>query len=113
MHNEQIPGKIMNLPPAGAGPAAVMSDEQADMLQSINPELHGKMALLSNDQRAEVLGLVDSLMAGEKPKPKKPKKSYHDSPIALLRAEAKTLGINVFQKGREQLRTEIAEKKAA
>jgi hypothetical protein len=110
MHNEQIPGKVMSLPPAGAGPATVMSDEQAEMLQSINPELHGKMALLSNDQRAEVLGLVDNLIGGVKSKPKKPKGSYNESPIALLRTEAKSLGINVFQKGREQLRTEIAER---
>lgn len=114
MDNAQIPqNKTTHLPSPGAGQTVVMSGEQGEMLKSINPELHGKMALLNNDQRAEVLGLVDSLMAGEKPKPKKPKKSYNDSPIALLRAEAKTLGINVFQKGREQLRTEIAEKKAA
>ncbi len=116
MHNEQIPGKVMNLPPAGAGPAAVMSDEQAEMLKEINPELHDKMALLSNDQRAEVLRLVDNLIGGVKPKPKKlkkPKGSYNESPIALLRAEAKSLGINVFQKGREQLRTEIAERSGA
>jgi hypothetical protein len=113
MHNEQIPGKVMNLPPAGAGPATVMSDEQAEMLQSINPELHGKMALLSNDQRAEVLGLVDNLIGGIKSKPKKPKGSYNESPIAILRAEAKALGISLFQKGREQLRTEIAERSGA
>ncbi len=115
MHNEQIPGKIMNLPPAGAGPAAVMSAEQAEMLKETNPELHGKMALLSNDQRAEVLGLVDNLMAGKTQvkRTKKPEGSYHDSPIAILRAEAKALGISLFHKGREQLRTEIAERKAA
>ena len=115
MHNEQIPGKIMNLPPAGAGPAAVMSDEQADALKALNPELHGKMALLSNDQRAEVLGLVDNLMAGKTQvkRTKKPQGSYHDSPIAILRAEAKALGISLFQKGREQLRTEIAERSGA
>ncbi len=33
--------------------------------------------------------------------------------LMRLRAEAKALGINVFQKGREQLRAEIAERKAA
>jgi hypothetical protein len=117
MHNEQIPGKVMNLPPAGAGPTAVMSDEQGEMLQGINPDLHNKMALLSNEQRAEVLGQVDNLMAGtaqQKVKhAKKPEGSYHDSEIAILRAEAKALGISLFQKGREQLRTEIAERKAA
>jgi hypothetical protein len=119
MHNEQIPGKVMTLPPAGAGPATVMSDEQADMLKEINPELHGKMALLNNEERANVLALVDSYMQGtqaaesDKPRRKKPKGSYNDSPIAILRAEAKALGISLFQKGQEQLRTEIAERSEA
>ncbi|MEE8607209.1 MAG: hypothetical protein V3S55_06385 [Nitrospiraceae bacterium] len=74
MDNAQIPGKDYHLPPPGASPAAVMSDEQAGVLKEINPELHGKMALLDNDQRAEVLGMVDNLIAAppieEKPKPK-------------------------------------------
>ncbi len=125
MDNAQIQGKIIQLPPAGAAPAAVMSDEQADMLKSVSPELHGKMALLSNEQRAEVLGLVDSLMqdtqsvkpieelAEKKPRRRKPKGSYNESAIAQLRVEAKTLGINSYGKGREQLRTEIAERRVA
>lgn len=58
MDNAQIPGKIMKLPPAGAGPASVMSDEDAAVLAEINPELLGQMAILDNEQRAEVLALV-------------------------------------------------------
>jgi len=123
MDNAQIPQtRTTQLPPPGAGPVTVMSDEQAEMLKNVNPELHGKMALLSNDQRAEVLGLVDSLRQGmqsvkpikelaeKKPRRKKPKGSYNESVIALLRAEAKDLGINSYGKGREQLRTEISKR---
>ena len=125
MENAQIPQtRTTQLPPPGAGPVTVMSNEQAEMLESMNPELHDKMALLSNEQRAEVLGLVDSYMQGtqpvkptkelaeKKPRRKKPKGSYNDSMIAQLRAEAKVLGISSFQKGREQLRAEIAERRA-
>lgn len=116
MDNAQIAQtRTTNLPPPGAGPVTVMSDEQADMLKSINPELHGKMALLSNDQRAEVLGLVDSLMTGTEKKPRKKRDvgSYNDSEIARLRAEAKDLDINTYGKGREDLRKLIADRKAA
>ncbi len=117
MDNAQIAQtKTIRLPPAGAGLPAVMSDEQAELLKSANPELHGKMALMSNDQRAEVLGLVDSMLAGQVPdrvKRTKPKGSYNESEIAALRAEAKNLGINTYQKGKEQLRIEIAERTIA
>ncbi len=88
------------------------------MLKSVNPELHGKMALLSNDQRADVLGLVDSYIQGtksvaeKKPRRKKPKGSYNESVFAQLRAEAKVLGINTYGKGREDLRKLIAERRA-
>ncbi len=115
LDNAQIPQtRTTQLPPVGAGPVTIMSDEQADMLKSINPELHGKMALLSNDQRAEVLGLVDNMMQGAEKKPRKKRDagSYNDSEIARLRNEAKDLGINTFQKGREDLRKLIAERKA-
>lgn len=59
MHNMQISGKDYYLPPTGSGPVAVMSDEQADVLKQVNPELFSKMAMLSNDQRAEILNMVN------------------------------------------------------
>lgn len=136
LDNAQIPQtKVTQLPPPGAGPVTVMSDEQADVLKNINPALYDQMALLSNDERANVLALVKSYIQGtetvapekttgsdvnesfkevveKKPRKKKPQGSYSDSEIARLRAEAKDLNINSYGKGREELRTLIAERKA-
>lgn len=70
MHNEKITGKEIHLPPPDAGPVTVMSDAQSETLKGVNPELHAKMAVLSNDQRAEVLALVDGLLDSEPRTPK-------------------------------------------
>lgn len=58
MAGAQIPGRDFYLPPAGAGPAVVMSDKDAAILNEIDPGLHSRMAILSNEHRAEVLALV-------------------------------------------------------
>ena len=91
MHNEQIPGQQYYLPPAGTEPAVVMSEAEGDILKSINPELHARIGLLTNDQRAEVLAVLrnvtssppgkvepppvpqadDERKAGSRPTPKK------------------------------------------
>ena len=58
MHNEQIPGQQYYLPPAGTEPAVVMSEAEGEILKAINPELHARIGLLTNDQRAEVLAVL-------------------------------------------------------
>lgn len=58
MHNEQIPGAIIHLPPPNVDPVAVMSEVEGEIIKSINPELHARMALLTNEQRAEVLAVL-------------------------------------------------------
>lgn len=90
MHNEQIEGKTIHGPVPGAGPAAVMSDEQAAVLKEINPDLHANMALMSNDQRRDTLEIVDKIitsrareaeLTGEKPVEAMPKHSpSHKTP---------------------------------
>ncbi len=65
MDNAQIPVKaIMKMPPPGAGPAAVMSGEQAEALESISPEIYAKMAMLTNSQRGDILEIIDRELAG-------------------------------------------------
>ena len=129
MDRAQIPKtKSTNLPPAGAAPVAVLTEAREEMLRVIEPDLIGRIALLDNEQRAEVFKVVDRLIAigaapEEPPAPavlpvkrpaKKKKKnrgSYNESELAQLRAEAKSLGINVWQKSKVDLRAEIADRK--
>lgn len=78
MDGAQIPGKEYYMPP-DVSPVAVMSEEQSKLLEEVDPKLHARMALLSNDQRADVLDLIDGLVADEKPenakaKPGRPRK---------------------------------------
>lgn len=73
MHNQQIPSKVMHLPPEGAALPVVMTAEQSAVLKDAEPELHGMMAVLTNEQRAEVLKYVNALVEGAaKAPPKKP-----------------------------------------
>lgn len=66
MDNAQIPQtKTIYQAPPGAGPAVVMSDEQAALLKSIDPEVHVKMALLDNATRAAVLEFIDGQIASQ------------------------------------------------
>lgn len=62
--NAQIPRPTMKLPPAGAGPVAVMSDEQATLLKQVSPETFVQMGVFSNEQRAAILAMIDDLAAG-------------------------------------------------
>lgn len=63
LDDAMIPGKLQFGPKPGAGPTAVMGQAESALLETINPELHGMMALLSNENRATVLALVRNLMA--------------------------------------------------
>jgi hypothetical protein len=121
MDNAQIPGRQYHLPPPGAGPAAVMSEDDAALLQAINPEVAARMATYTNEQREKILAVVRGFSDLSRPeseaeKPKKPEKprttkrkdTYAGSELAQLRAAAKALGINSYQKGKAQLREEIA-----
>jgi len=116
MHNEQIAGKVQFGPAPGAGPAAVMSDAESEVLKIADPELHAQMALLDNESRRQVIEAVRQAMAMQ------PSTTTEEPPlptaapvkmteIQMLRQEAKVLGINSFGKGKDQLRREIAEKK--
>lgn len=63
MHGEQIPGAIQHGPAPGAGPATVFSDSDKALLQSVDPELAGSLALLNNDQRAKVKEIIATMTA--------------------------------------------------
>lgn len=54
MHDTQIQGKMMFMPPPGVGQATVFSDEQIAMLRALNPQLADQICLLNNVQRMEV-----------------------------------------------------------
>lgn len=116
MHGEQIEGKIIHLSPPGAGPVAMMSDDQANLLKSINPDLYAKMATLSNEERANVLEVVDHVAGLEKEEElsKEPKpKHWEETDIQKLRRECKHLGIKTGAKSKVWMRDEIAKVKEA
>ncbi len=102
MDNALIPPKTIQLPDPGSDPAVVMSADDSETLKELDPELHSQMALLDSENRQKVIDFIRNIDA-----PKKPNE------IAVLRAEAKSLGINSFGKGKDALREEIAARKAA
>ena len=57
MDNALIPGKDYFIP-NHVTQVSVMSEKESSALKDVDPELHSKMALLSNEQRAEVLDKV-------------------------------------------------------
>ncbi len=93
MDNAQIAGKDYRLPPPGAGPVAIMSDKDAEVLGQTNPELLAAMGTLSNDQRAEVLEMVRTITRLEETpvavKPKKKGRVWTPEEKAAASAKAK------------------------
>lgn len=63
MHNEQIQGKVMFQSPPGAGPVVVLTPDVEAFLKDYDPDLLGKIGLLSNEVRATVLEKVRNIMA--------------------------------------------------
>lgn len=61
MDNEQIQGRIQHGPRPGAGPATVFTPDETDTLKAIDPEIHGRLALMDNNQRALVKQFMQSL----------------------------------------------------
>lgn len=96
MHNEQIPAKVMHLPPPGAGPATVFSDDE---LASLPAELRALVFGMSNEERAGVKRLLDQgLISAE---PKKPgRKPMTEERKAALRANL-AKGRETAQRNRE------------
>lgn len=116
MHNEQIPGKVQFGPVPGAGPVAVMTDAESEVLKAADPDLHAKMALLDNDSRRRVIEAVQKAMGKTvepepEPAPEPVATTLPKTEIAGLRAEAKALGINSFGMGKDALRRAISERK--
>lgn len=60
-----VPHKDIHLPKAVPVPGAVMSDAERDALRAIDPELLDRMAMMTGEQRAQVLALVRKLSEGE------------------------------------------------
>lgn len=98
MDNAVIPiTKTVHLPPANAGPVAVMTDADSDKLKALDPELHAQMATLSNDMRAKVLALV----RGEvEVKPRRRKRTM--SPEAREKARQKMREIHARRRAEKE-----------
>ncbi len=90
MHGEQIPGAIQHGPTPGAAPATVFSDADKALLQSVDPEIASQLALLDNDQRAEVKKIIITMAAGEIKADKRGKAGWTDErrEAASLKAKA-------------------------
>ena len=66
MHNEQIEGAKIFLPPPGSGPASVFTDEEMAL---IDPEIRQSLGLLSNEARARIKSHLQTVMALGNPAP--------------------------------------------
>lgn len=72
MDNAQIPGKSWHLPPPGAEPAVIFSEDDLALLQTLDPELRESVALMPNGARRK---LLDALRSREvQPLPQKQRK---------------------------------------
>lgn len=129
MHNEQIQGRQFHGLEHASGNTVVMTPEHSVVLKELNPALHEQMALLTDEQRAETLKLVDEIMdlrrreAAQEPRHKnkhearkagqKTKKdNYKNSEVGQLRARCKELGINCFGMSKDKMRQAIEDKVA-
>lgn len=73
LDNSIVEAKNIHLPPAGAGPTVVITDEEKALLAGVDEELAGSLASLNNDQRGLVKGFTQELKAGlEEPEPEAP-----------------------------------------
>lgn len=63
MDSAQISGTSVFLPPPGAAMPVTFSQEMLDLLGSLDKELLGKLALLSNEQRSEVKKVLDKAVS--------------------------------------------------
>jgi hypothetical protein len=98
MDNAQIPvQRTVHLPPVGAGPTAVMSDEDGELLGRLDPELRESMAVLDNDARARVLEYVRSIKDGVPP-------AADAAPKKRGRKKGSTLSPEARQRSAERLR---------
>lgn len=122
MHNEQIQGADTYLPPPGAAPTVVMTEEDLSNLRQVDPELADMVALLPNDARARVrelvrglaetggLGLSSAEEPALPPETKKPAVKKTKGPaMAELQRRCKELGLNGFGKNKADLMAMIAE----
>ncbi|KKM70370.1 hypothetical protein LCGC14_1441420 [marine sediment metagenome] len=70
----QIEGKIIELPPVGAGQAVVFNDADIERLTKIDPEIAASLGTLPNDTRRRILDLLHgdtTTDTTEEPKPSK------------------------------------------
>lgn len=91
MDNALIEGTKYMLPPEGADPVVVMSDEERDVLRELDPEVADMMAMATNKQRGAIRDFVRGVMtekAEEKAKPKRVLSQEHKDKMAAGRAKA-------------------------
>ncbi len=110
MDNEQIPGKQINFSPSGIVDTVILTADEIAVIDRLYPDLKGKLFMMDAGQRAQAKEIVkvelEKVGGGSGGVVKEP------SEIQQLRAQAKELGINAYQKGKEDLKTLIAEKEA-
>ncbi len=63
MDNAQIAGTNFHLQPPGASQGVVFTDEHIAILKALAPDLAEQLATLDNDQRATVMGAIESELA--------------------------------------------------
>ena len=75
MDNAQIPGKSFFMPEVSC-PTVMFNDEELAKLRSVSPKLAEAVALMGNEQRAQVKEAISGIGLAEKPKNKggRPKK---------------------------------------
>ena len=111
MDNAQIPGQQYHFPPGGIARAEVMSDAQSEALEIIDPELHGRIALMDAEGRAAVFKLMDQILESSDAAPAPVSEPRGPSAWTILKQEAIALGINTHRMKMPDLQKAIAEAK--
>lgn len=102
MDNAQIPGTAYHLPPSGAAPGVIFTEDEKTALEAIDPELRDMLVTADNAMRHKIKTILRGIPeSGHNSADKGAEKKR-------LYAQAKELGINSFGMSMMKLREAIA-----
>ncbi len=129
LDNAVVPTRNYYFPadPKDAVGTVIFTEEDLVLLQELSPDVAAKISFLDNDERERVLSILRQVLgkkkaaeksetAAQAPSPSRKaqaKRGRKTSAWDVLRAEATGLGISIHGKKADDLKREIAERKAA
>jgi hypothetical protein len=87
--------------------AVTLSDDEINVVTEIDPEIAGKLALMTPEQRAIVKKHVDAIL---NPKPEAPKSSHKDNGWTRMQKLAKRHGVLTFGRLKKDILADLAAK---